>query len=191
MKFARGIFFLVAMAVIAVGSTRVEAASEAHATLQKSAHGLYIQPWFHESSGDMRQDMAAAQKASKSLAVFWEQDGCHYCQEMHEVNLRDKDIADYISANFYVVQYDLHGENIVTGWGGIVQSQGELAGKLGVRGTPTVLFYRTAGEEATRLPGYAKPAIFKKVFEYVVEKGDAEASLIDWIRAKITAETKG
>jgi len=191
----RVLMSLVAAGLLAAGvfagAANVLAAGNSAVTLEKSAHGLYLQPWFKQSSGDLRTDMAAAQKEGKALAVFWEQDGCHYCQQMHEVNLQDKEIVDYISRHFYVIQYDLRGSEMATDWQGEKQPQGRLAGKLGVRGTPTVLFYREPGVEATRLPGYAKPVVFKKVFEYVVEEGDKEAALIDWIRAKLSAETKG
>jgi thioredoxin-related protein len=190
MYFRRRLAIAIAGCLVLAASL-VQASNEAASPLMKSAHGLYVQPWFQASTGDLQQDMAAAQKAGKVLAVFWEQDGCHYCQEMHEVNLRNKEIVDYITRNFHVIQYDLHGQDEAKGWDGVPQTQGKLAGTLGVRGTPTVLFYRESGNEVTRLPGYAKPAIFKKVFEYVVEKGDKEASLIDWIRAKLSAETKG
>ena len=183
--------FTLAVVVAVFAVSKVQASDGQADPLTKSAHGLYIQPWIKETTGDLRQDMAVAQQAGKALAIFWEQDGCHYCQEMHEVNLRDKAIVDYISGNFHVVQYDLHGEEAVADWSGSTQSQSRLAGKLGVRGTPTILFYRQAGEEVTRMPGYAQPAIFKKVFQYVVEKGDKEASLIDWIKAKLASETKG
>jgi thioredoxin-related protein len=191
MKFLRGLLSVTLLVFIAVGATNAFASSKVASSLVKTSHGLYIQPWFKQSSGDLRQDMAAAQKEGKTLAVFWEQDGCHYCQEMHEVNLSVKDIADYIGKNFYVIQFDLHGDQAVSGWDGIKSPQARLAGKMGVRGTPTILFYRQAGQEVTRMPGYASPPIFKKVFEYVIEEGDKEASLIDWIRAKLTAETKG
>ena len=187
---------LLAVLCLGVGASSAQATSKTatpllKSALLKSAHGLYVQSWFKQSSGDLRQDMLAAQKAGKTLAIFWEQDGCHYCQAMHEVNLRDKSITDYINSHFYVIQYDLHGNKMASGWDGKSLTQSDLAGKLSVRGTPTVLFYREAGEEVTRLPGYAKPPIFKKVFEYVVEKGDKDASLIDWIRAKLSTETKG
>jgi len=191
MNFVRGSASLVVSLLITIGAMNAMATSKPASPMLKSAHGLYVQSWFKQSSGDLRQDMLAAQKTGKSLAIFWEQDGCHYCQAMHEENLQNKSIVDYINSHFYVIQYDLHGDNMATGWGGKSLTQSDLAGKLGVRGTPTILFYRQAGEEVTRLPGYAKPPIFKKVFEYVVEKGDKNASLIDWIRAKLSAETKG
>jgi thioredoxin-related protein len=191
MNFVRGLVSIATGLLITFGAMNALATSKSATGVLKSAHGLYIQSWFKQSSGDLRKDMLAAQKAGKTLAIFWEQDGCHYCQAMHEENLRDKSIVDYINSHFYVIQLDLHGNKMASDWDGNLLTQSDLAGKLGVRGTPTVLFYRQAGEEVTRLPGYAKPPIFKKVFEYVVEKGDENASLIDWIRAKLSTETKG
>ena len=175
--------------VLAIGFGPVSAWSGS--SPKKSEHGLYVQKWFANSTGDLRQDMAAALAENKILAVFWEQEGCHYCQEMHEVNLQDQDLVAYISKHFHVVQYDLRGAGNTKTWDGEALSQRELAGELGVRGTPTILFYRESGKEVTRMPGFAATPVFRKVFEYVVEKGDAEAGLVDWIRNKMSTETKG
>ena len=58
--------------------------------------GLYTQPWFHESFLDLRDDLAEAEKAGKSLAVLFEQRGCPYCRETHVTNLSDPETAAYI-----------------------------------------------------------------------------------------------
>jgi len=110
---------------------------------------------------------------------------------MHEVNLRQPDIAGYIAKHFHVVVLDMRGGDDVVGFDGATASQADLAKQMQVFGTPTVLFYADDEKAAARLPGYAQPKVFMKVFEYVVEEGYRDASMIDWIRARLKKEAEG
>src|SRR5690606_4822234 len=56
---------------------------------QRNDDGLYTQAWFHESFLDLKEDLAEAEKAGKSLAIIFEQRGCPYCKETHVTNLAD------------------------------------------------------------------------------------------------------
>ncbi len=178
-------------ALIAVGLAGPLAAETLLPLAPMDAKGRYLQPWFEEASGDLARDQAAAKRAGKLLAVLWEQENCHYCRMMHEVNLRQPDIAGYIAEHFHVVVLDMRGGDDVVGFDGATVSQADLAKQMRVFGTPTVLFYGGGNNVTARLPGYARPKAFKKVFEYVVEEGYRDASMIDWIRARLKKEAEG
>jgi thioredoxin-related protein len=155
--------------------------------------GLYRQPWFLESLLELGDDLDAATKAGKRLAIMWELRGCPYCRETHLVNFARADIEDYIKANFDVLQLNIIGARKVTDFDGAEMSEKELAAKYGVRFTPTFQFFpesatglreKAPGErEVARAPGYLRPDDFLALFRYVREKGYETRSFRDYLRA--------
>ncbi|MCG6858704.1 MAG: thioredoxin family protein [Salaquimonas sp.] len=144
---------------------------------QLNDDGLHVQPWFMDTFLDLRDDLNEAGAAGKNFAVFFEQRGCPYCREMHEVNLVRPEIADYIGENFAAVQLNLWGSRAVTDFDGEEMEERQLARKWGVNFTPTISFF-AMGEpeqkpgrdlEVARMPGYFKPFHFLSMFEFVRE----------------------
>ncbi|MDD9878973.1 MAG: thioredoxin family protein [Magnetovibrio sp.] len=163
--------------------------------VERNEEGIYVQPWFHESFLDLRDDMAEAAAAGKQLVILWEQRGCPYCREMHVVNLRRPDAVDYIRKNFIVLQLNLWGDREVTDVDGEVTTEKKLARKYRVQFTPTIQFLPTAlpkgnkkpghDLEVWRLMGYWKPFHFKHTFVYVREKGyETEPNFQRWLQAR-------
>lgn len=143
--------------------------------------GLHTQPWFHNSFLDLKEDVAEANAAGKSLAIFWEQKGCPYCKEMHKVNLADEQVSGFIKENFVVLQLNLYGARAVTDFDGEEMEERELARRWKVNFTPTVVYFpkdpkEVAGKngrdaEIWRLTGYWKPFHFLNSFRYVATGG--------------------
>lgn len=146
--------------------------------------GLHTQPWFLISLLDLRDDLREAQEAGKRFAVVWEQRGCIYCRDMHEINFAQAAIADYVRENFIVVQLNLFGAREVTDFDGQVLAERDLARKWGVVFTPTILYFpETVAEGSKRpgkdlavaqMPGYFRPLTFLAMFRYVREKRYAD-----------------
>jgi len=140
--------------------------------------GLHVQPWFLESFLDLRDDLAEAREANKRLILLWEQRGCPYCAEMHKVNFADKEIVDYITTNFAVLQLNLWGAREVTDFDGKAMGEGKMARRWGVNFTPTLMFLDTVSNEGktardlevVRMPGYFKPFHFISMLEFVHTK---------------------
>ncbi len=143
--------------------------------------GLHVQPWFADESFEMPKDtFEQALDEGKNLAVFWEQEGCPYCREMHEVNLADQEIVDYIKNNFVALQLNLKGGREVTDFDGKTMTESRLAKRWLVNFTPTINLFpmdkdkvlgRPGNEaEVFRIPGYFKPFHFITAFEFVREK---------------------
>ena len=95
--------------------------------------GLYKQAWFLESFLDLGDDLEAARKEGKRFVIMWELKGCPYCKETHLVNFAQPRIADYVKANFEVLQLNIIGSRKVTDFDGSELSEKELAAKYGVR----------------------------------------------------------
>lgn len=180
---ARRILTSLVLAVMFCIAPRAEAA-----TLNES--GLHVQPWFSDSFLILAEDIEDAAQNGKRLAVFFEQRGCPYCKEMHEVNLARDEINKYIRENFTVVQLNLWGSREVTDIDGKAMEERELARRWRVNFTPTVVFLPTPDEsakgetEVARMPGYFKPFHFMSMFEFVQQGKYADQNFQRYLQDK-------
>ena len=155
--------------------------------------GLYKEPWFLESFLELADDLEASHKEGKRFAIMWELKGCPYCKETHFVNFARRDIADYIKANFEVLQLNIIGSRRVTDFDGVELSEKAMAAKYGVRFTPTFQFFperaaplkalEPAKREVARLPGYMRPDDFLAMFRYVRENAYESKSFHDFVKS--------
>ena len=166
--------------------------------------GLHVEPWFHESFLDLKDDVAEAAAAGKNVVIFWEQRGCPYCAEMHKVNLARPEISSYIQENFLALQLNLYGSRIVTDFDGTELEERKLAERWRVNFTPTLNFFPAdvaavdgkngRDAEAWRLQGYWKPFHFHATFVYVKTGAyKHEPNFQRWLgeyREKLRAEGK-
>src|SRR4030095_13997176 len=141
-----------------IAGVAARAASLAGARVRADAvlteDGLYRQPWFLESFLELSDDLVGAANSGKRFAVMWELRGCPYCRETHLVNFARPDIADYVKANFDILQLNIIGSRKVTDFDGTEISEKALAAKYGVRFTPTVQFFpESASGLAAKAPG--------------------------------------
>lgn len=154
----------------------------------KTAEGLYTEPWFNETSGNLAEDLQAAISQNKTLTIIWEQRGCSYCQKMHEVNLQIEATVQFIQKSFYIVLLNMRGERQITDFDGTPIDEAKLARKHRIMGTPTIEFRNHQAEEVFRMPGYAEPLIFLGVFDYVARKEYKNSSLIPWLKKNYLGE---
>jgi thioredoxin-related protein len=146
----------------------------------KTEDGMYKQPWFLETFLELSDDHAEASQAGKRFVVMWEQKGCPYCKEMHEVNFARPEIHEYIRDHFAVLQLNLWGSRAVVDFDGETLEERKLARKWRVNFTPTIQFLpaqlpatgkEPGGDlEVARMPGYFKPFHFISMFEFVYDK---------------------
>lgn len=165
-----------------IGTTAVLGASVSLPSIASGVEinddGLHVQDWFLHSFLDIREDQEEQRQQGKHLAVIFEQRGCPYCRELHEVNFSKPKIVNYIKKHFGFVQINLWGSREVTDLDGTQMEERELARKWGVNFTPTIIFLRDTDiegipiklAEAARMPGYFKPFHFMSMLEYVSEK---------------------
>ena len=127
--------------------------------------GLHKQDWFLDSFLEMPSDLSEAASDGKNLLVLFEQRGCPYCRELHEVNFTRKEITDFIKEHYLVVQLNMFGAREVLDFDGEALEERDIASKWAVNFTPTTLIFAAdnvgaksvAEAEAFRLPGYLKP----------------------------------
>ncbi|OAN50707.1 thioredoxin family protein [Magnetospirillum moscoviense] len=153
--------------------------------------GFYHPDWFLVSFMDLKEDAEQAAKAGKRLAMVVEQRGCGACKRVHEVNLRDPRVTTYLKAHYQLLQIDLYGSREITDIDGQVLSEKDYAKKLGVRATPTILFFdeipKGGGPQALawKQVGYLAPEPFVNAFAFVRTKGYAgqkEPDFLAWMK---------
>ena len=155
--------------------------------------GLYRQSWFIDSFLELGDDLDAARGRGKRLAVMWELKGCPYCKETHFVNFGRGDIADFVRANFDILQLNIIGSRKVTDFDGTELTEKQLAAKYAVRFTPTFQFFpeNAAGlgekaadkREVARMAGYYRPDDFLDMFRFVREKSYETRTFRDFLKA--------
>ncbi len=141
--------------------------------------GLHKTEWFTVTFRDIAEDIAAAKAEGKRLAIIFEQRGCIYCAQMHEKILSDPEVADYIKANYKVVQYNMFGDEEVTDLDGETLTEKTAARKWGFVFTPTIVFLpeepvtgRPVPAAAVQvMPGAFGKWTFLNMFRWVREKG--------------------
>ncbi|MEZ5809059.1 MAG: thioredoxin family protein [Zhengella sp.] len=142
--------------------------------------GLHKQAWFANTFRDVAEDIETAASEGKRLAIVFEQRGCIYCRAMHEKILSDPEVADYIKANYMVVQYNMFGDTEVTDLDGEELSEKNAARKWGFVFTPTIVFLPEAVPEGETtvakaavaiMPGAFGKNTFLNMFRWVREKG--------------------
>ncbi|MCV2893911.1 thioredoxin family protein [Lentibacter sp. XHP0401] len=140
--------------------------------------GLHKEPWFSDTFLELGDDLAAAADKGRHLMILYEQNGCPYCRELHEVNFARSELTDYIKAHYDVIQLDMFGAREVLDFDGEALEERDLAAKWGVNFTPTTILMHSLNsgaqsiEEAQtfRMPGYLKPFHYLSSLEYVAEE---------------------
>ena len=176
------------------GAALLAAAAPARAEPMLSEDGLYREPWFIESFLEIADDIDQAAKQGKRLAVMWELKGCPYCRETHLVNFARPDIADFVRANFNVLQLNIVGSRKVTDFDGGELGEKQLAARYGVHFTPTIQFFpkSAAGlkdrdpikREVARIAGYLRPDDFLAMFRYVREEAYETGTFRDFLKSR-------
>ena len=156
------------------------AASPAHAQ-SPSPHAIDIPKWFTESFLDFREDIVDAKRANRRLMVYFGQDGCPYCKALMKGNFGDPSIAAYTQKHFVALALNLWGDREVTWLDGAKMSEKELARKLEVQFTPTLLFFDEEGRVALRLNGYMPPDKFRIALEYAGERLEKREPYTDYM----------
>lgn len=142
-------------------------------TAEMGDDGLHKQPWFIDSFLELEDDLSTAQQEGRLLMLLFEQAGCPYCRELHQVNFKRTEIVEYLTAHFDVIQLDLWGAREVLNFDGTALEERALAARWAVNFTPTTMIFGRsdsgAATELFRLPGYLKPFHFLSSLEYVAE----------------------
>jgi thioredoxin-related protein len=151
----------------ALGATLFVFARAATALAQQRAPQPIEAPkWFSDSFLDVRDDLRDASAAGRRLVVYFAQDGCPYCAKMMVTSFSQRRIVEKMRRHFVAIALDIWGAREVTWLDGAVMTEKELARRLDVQFTPTLLFFDARGDVVARLNGYYPPHLFDAALDY-------------------------
>lgn len=146
----------------------------------RGAGHFSVPSWFKHSFLDMPDDVAEASRSGKRLLLYFGQDGCPYCAELFNTNFSQPHIVDFTRSHFDAIDLNIWGDREVTDFSGHKLSEKELAVKLKVWFTPTILLIDEKGETVLRINGYYPPHQFLSALKYVGEKQEGEMTFAEY-----------
>ncbi len=132
--------------------------------------------WFKESFLDLEEDIADAASKNKRLVVYFWQPGCPYCTQLWEDNFSQQKIVDDFRKNFEIVALNMWGDKEVVSVGGNDYTEKTFSDALGIKYTPTLLFFDEGKKVVHRLNGYIPPEDFQRSMDFVSGKHEKTQS---------------
>lgn len=140
---------------------------------------------------DLREAKSAAQAKNKGLALFFEQQKCEVCREMHQETFRDPRATEQLNRAYDVVRINLWGTTPLKDFDGVDTTEAQLGKSLAVAYTPTMIFYDPAGKEVFRYDSYRSPDSFVVLLGYLTTDAYRRyASFQDWLREEYVPRQK-
>lgn len=113
--------------------------------------------FFNLNSGDLKAEAADAKSAGKkAIMVMFEQDGCTACIYMKQNVLNRVDVQKFYRQRFLNFSVNTFGSVPINDFAGRDLTEKSYAQAVGIKGTPTFLFYDLNGAEAARIVGPVK-----------------------------------
>jgi len=145
--------------------------------------------FFAQSFGDLPEELDEARQAGKlGLLLFFEQEGCLYCERMLKTILSQPAVQDWYRARFTPIAVDINGDVELTDVDGITLPSKVFAEHRRVRTTPTLSFLDLHGVEVHRQVKMIDDADeFLLLGRYVAEGHYTDTSWTDYSAASTAA----
>ena len=141
--------------------------------------------WFKESFLEIADDVDDAIEAEKHVMLFFDLNGCPYCDRMLEESFTAEPLSSYIQQHFDVIAINIQGDREIAFNEEISVSEKKLGEILKVYSTPALLFLNEDNKTIVRVNGYRAPERFQLVLEFVATRSYRTTSLGDYLQAKL------
>ena len=127
--------------------------------------------FFSQSFGDLQEELEDARNSGKlGLLLFFEQEGCPYCERMMQTILNQAAVQDWYRERFVIIAVDINGAVPITDVDGITLPSKVFADHRRVKTTPTLSFLDINGSEIYRRTKMVESAEeFLQIGRYVSE----------------------
>ena len=136
--------------------------------------------WFKDSFLDLKEDASEAAEAGKHTILFLSLNGCPYCARMLRESFAEN--KELILKDFDTIGLNIKGDRMVMMDGETEISEKDMARKLRVRFTPTIIFLDENAKTVFRINGYWDPAQFRHALAYVRSKSYKAMSILAFIK---------
>jgi len=137
--------------------------------------------WFKESFLKIQDDVDEATEENKHVILFFQLNGCPYCDRMLTESFQTEPLTAYIQDHFDTIAINVGGDREIVFNEEITVIEKELAEMLKVRATPAIVFLNSENKSVVRVNGYRSPERFEQVLHYVNEKGYEQGTLADYL----------
>jgi thioredoxin-related protein len=121
--------------------------------------------WFKETFLDFKEDASEAAAEGKHVMVFFDLDGCPYCARMMSESVEPQ--RALIEPFFDSIAINIKGDREVSTDGENQMTEKQLAKKLKIRFTPTIVFLDENAKPVFRINGFWNPAQFRIALSFV------------------------
>ena len=141
--------------------------------------------WFKESFLDIAEDVEEASEADKHVLLFFQLNGCPYCDRMLTESFEAEPLKSLIQTHFDAISINVRGDRDIAFNDEIEVTEKELSEILKVRATPAILFLDTDNKTVARVNGYRAPERFRQVLEYVSTRAYRDSTMGDYLQARL------
>jgi thioredoxin-related protein len=141
--------------------------------------------WFKESFLEIQDDVNEATEANKHVILFFQLNGCAYCDRMLEESFEAEPLTSYIQEHFDAIAINVGGAREIIFNEKISVIEKELSEMLEVRATPAILFLNKDNKTVVRVNGFRSPQRFEQVLHYVAEKGYQQSTLAEYLEKNL------
>lgn len=141
--------------------------------------------WFKESFLEIQDDVDEATEAGKHVILFFQLNGCPYCDRMLTESFQAEPLTTYIQEHFDTIAINVGGDREIIFNEEVTLIEKDLAELLKVRATPAIVFLNSDNKNVVRVNGYRSPERFEQVLHYVQEKAYEQDTLAEYLDKKL------
>lgn len=141
--------------------------------------------WFKESFLEIADDVDEASEAGRHVMLFFDLNGCPYCDRMLKESFKAEPTSSYIQQHFDVIAVNIQGDREIAFNEEISVTEKQLAEILKVYSTPALVFLDENNKTIVRVNGYRAPERFRQVVEFVATRSYRSTGLADYLQARL------
>jgi len=141
--------------------------------------------WFKETFLDFKEDASDAAAQGKHVMIFFDLTGCPYCARMMAESVEPQ--RALIEPYFNSIAIDIKGAREVSTDSKNQMTENQLAKKMAIRFTPTIIFLDADAKPVFRINGFWNPAQFRIALKYVRTKAYKKMNISAFAKLQKTA----
>jgi thioredoxin-related protein len=138
--------------------------------------------WFKDSFLDIADDVDEATASDKHVLLFFQLNGCPYCDRMLAESFETEPLTSFIQQHFDTIAINVRGDREIAFNEDLVVTEKELSTTLNVRATPAIVILDANNKQVVRVNGYRAPERFALILEYVQSKWYKTVTLSEYIK---------
>jgi thioredoxin-related protein len=174
------------LCLLSIGVSTAVAAADTPSRGQITGGVVHQAPgWFKQSFLEIADDVDEAAEAGKHVILFFQLNGCPYCDRMLTESFEAEPMTGYVREHFDVISINVRGDREIAFNEEITVTEKQLSEILKVSGTPAILFLDENNQTVVRVNGYRAPERFRQILEFVATESYRSASLAEYIDARL------